>query len=639
MFLIYNGDFQTGKTKRAIDKVNDILDKERLDSGKLITFLSKANEINRFKDEITVRSYGELNIFTNTSFILKEIVKFWPLIIEQEGLNFNNIVPKIINKDVSSFILEKLIHKKRVEGFFYNITSTNRELASNILMSMEIGALNKLQLEEIPKRLLLAFDNVTSSNEQIYDEMKIVIKEFKDTLLSRGIIQTSIAAQLYNDILLNNKIYIENVRDRFKYIIVDDGEYLPPIIVDLILNIEDAVEEGYIFYNENFVDFPYLAGDLIYLKDKLFKGDIIRIEDNYSVNKQNVINSIKNSNEELEDGYETSEFIKVNLEYLLRTDMIEGLISEIKGLLSSGYKEEDIAIIAPYRDNVLVHKLSSGLSLEKGILVLGEKKKIDEDSFLHSLITIALVTNKLRYSKALDEDIQAMVAAFLDIDLFKAHKLIRCFSDSDFDINIEKDKEEKLRSLISFINQYKDMKISVSELLRRAYLQFFIDQEVNYDTLSSCRNLVSSIEVCEEIFKLFWKEDMIITAITQFLFNVAKSQISYNRDEITELKNHSLVFLTVPSYLNSNINKKVVIVLDISSEGYSLKRNKNLFNREVLRHSYSKDRIVADNYAENLLRGLICKANDRIIFLGSSFSDRGYEQENKLSIILQDICS
>lgn len=636
---IYNGNFQTGKTKIAIEKVNNIIEKERLESSKLLVFISKVNEINRFRDEINATSYGELNLVTSTSFILKEVIKFWPLIIQEENLSIKNIVPKVVNTDISNYILEKLIHKRRLEGFFYNITSTNRELASNILMSMEIGSLNKFQLEEIPKRLLLAFDNINVNIEKTHEEMKLVINEFKNMLLSKGILHTSIAVQLYNNVLLNNEAYIKSIKRRFEYLIVDDGEYLPPIIVDLILAIEENLKEGYIFYNENYVNFPYMAGDLIYLKNKLFREEVYSLESNYSEEKRRLINSIDDSYLVQEYNGDISEFVKINLEYSLRIDMIQGLISEIKDLLANGNKEEDIAIIAPYRDNVLLYKLKNSLNLEKGILVLGERRKVHEDSFLHSLITIALLTNKLKYTKELDEDIQAMIANFLNIDLFKAHNLLRCFSDKDFIINLEKDKEEKLRSLLSFIDEHRNMEISVSELLRRVYLQFFIEKNVDYDSLSSCRTLVNNVEICEEIFNLFWKKEFVTSAITQFLFNTAKNQTVYNREEIDYLKTNSLVFSTVTSYLNSNINKKIVIILDTSSEGYTPKRNKNLFNSEVIKYSFNKDRIVYDNYAKNLLKALICKSGNKIIFLGSNFSDRGYEQENKLSIILQDICS
>lgn len=639
MFFIYKGEFSTGKTKIAIEKINDILRKERLNSGELLMFISKVNEINRIKEEITAEVYGELNICSSPSFIIKEIIRFWPIIIEEENLKAKDIVPKIINRDISRYILEKIIHRKRIDGFFNNITSTNRELASNILMSMNIGALNKFQLEDIPKRLLTAFDNVNGNIEKIHYEMKQVIAEFKDILLSKGKLDTSMAIELYNRILLNNSFYIDNARSRFHYLIVDDGEYLPPVIVDFIVKIKEEIQEGYIFYNEDYIDFSYLGGDLTYFKDNLCKeADILTIDNNHDKKKQKLINIIEERYDIGVYNFDFDDFIKIDLQYSLRLDMIEGIIEEITKLLTCGYKEGDIAIIAPYRDNILIHKLKKSLSLNNEILVLGDKKKVFEDSTLHGLLTIALLAQKLKYSKDITEDITSMLSTILDIDLLKAYGIANNIKgEKDTEIYLEGDKKEKLMLLKDFIKEYENQDISINEFLRRAYLQLFISEKVNYDTLSSCKELFNIIEECEATFKEFWRDDKICEVITNFLLNEAKGKVQHFREDVNELMERSLIFTTLSSYLNSNLIKKILIVADISSEGYIPKVSKNLFNSDILRISYNKNDVVNDRYPLNLLKALICRANEKIIFVGSTFSERGYEQENRISIILQDI--
>lgn len=639
MFLIYKGGFFTGKTRIAIEKINDILRKERLSSGKLLMLISKVNEINRIKKEITAEIYGELNIYSSISFIIKEIVRFWPIIVEEEDLKVKDIVPKIINRDISRYILEKIIHRKRIEGFFNNITSTNRELASNILMSMNIGALNKFQLEDIPKRLLTAFDNMNENIEKIHYEMKQVIVEFKDILLSKGMLDTSMAIELYNRILLNKALYLDNARSRVHYLIIDDGEYLPPVIVDFIVKIKEGIQEGYIFYNEDYIDFSYLGGDLTYLKDNLIKeADILVIKNNYDKKKQSLINIIEEHYDIGAPNFEIEDFIKINLQYSLRLDMIEGIVDEITNLLSCGYKEEDIAIIAPYRDNILIHKLKKSLKLKNEILVLGDKKKVYEDNILHGLLTIALIAQKLKYSKDITEDITSMLSTILEIDLLKAYEIANNIkAEKETEIYLEEAKKEKLILLRNFIKKYKNKDISINELLRRAFLQLFVSEKVNYDSLSSCKELFNIIEECEVTFKEFWKEEKICEVVTNFLLNEAKSNVLHTREEINEFMESSLTFSTLSSYLNYNLSKKVLIVADVSSEGYIPKINKNLFNSDVLRISYNKNEVVNDNYPLNFLKALICKADEKIIFVGSNFSERGYEQENRISIILQDI--
>lgn len=639
MIFIYNGDFLNGKTKLAIKKANSIIEKEKLDSGKLLIFLSKVSEISRFKDEITTMSYGELNINNSISFITKEVIKYWPIITKEEGLASSYIVPKIINRDISRYILERIIHKKRLQGFFSNITSTNRELASNILMSMNIGALNKLSLECIPDRLLDGYEQKSETIEKMHNEMKIIICEFKKVLLAKGMLEASMAVELFRKVLINNTFYIENSRKKYNYLIIDDGQDLPPVIVDFILKIKASLDEMYIFYNENYVKFSYLGGDLKYLKKNLFEDlEVFTLENNNDYNKKKLINMINEDEFIIKENNDFKDFLTINLHYNLRVEMIEALVSEIKKLISAGYKKEDIAIISPYRDNILIHKVKKALNLKDDLLVVGEKKEVFEDEILHGLLTITLLAEKLKYSKDINEDKAAMIAAVLKIDLLKAYSLLEYFDKpSEVSSGLPKDKENKLKLLLNFIFDYKNKDVSISEFLRRAYLQFFIDDEIDFDSLSSCRELFNIVEICENVFKEFWQKDKIPEIITNFLINEAKSEALHNKEEMASMIDNSIIFSTLNSFMNTNYNKKVLFIVDASSEGYITKDKKNLFNSEILLCSYDKDEDLKDSNSINLLRALISKGKEKMIFLGSNFSERGYEQETKFSMILQDI--
>ncbi|MCU9815680.1 hypothetical protein [Paraclostridium sp. AKS73] len=173
-------------------KINDIKDKyiefANKDSYKTnnVLLLVPNNKIKfKYNKLINLNISEEINISTYNSFLIKEVVKFWPIIQQK----YNNIInhkvkPSIINSSLSDYILNKIVKEKRnVEGFFNDITASNRNIASSISFNINKGCQSLIDLNDIGNRIYYSKHNQSKMDRFSYSQMQEIINEYLDLLL------------------------------------------------------------------------------------------------------------------------------------------------------------------------------------------------------------------------------------------------------------------------------------------------------------------------------------------------------------------------------------------------------------------------------------------------------------------------
>ncbi|MCU9809355.1 hypothetical protein LEQ06_14995 [Paraclostridium sp. AKS46] len=112
-------------------------------------------------------------------------MKFWPIIQQK----YNNIInhkvkPSIINSSLSDYILNKIVKEKRtVEGFFNDITASNRNIASSISFNINKGCQSLIDLNDIGNRIYYSKHNQSKMDRFSYSQMQEIINEYLDLLL------------------------------------------------------------------------------------------------------------------------------------------------------------------------------------------------------------------------------------------------------------------------------------------------------------------------------------------------------------------------------------------------------------------------------------------------------------------------
>ncbi len=112
----------------------------------------------------------------------------------------------------------------------------------------------------------------------------------------------------------------------------------------------------------------------------------------------------------------------------------------------------------------------------------------------------------------------------------------------------------------------------------------------------------------------------------------------YMSADIEDMKNSDKVIITTPyTYINANINRKIQLWLDVGSNAWNMKIEKDIANPLVLRKSFDEKLIYSDEmedrnkryYLYNLIYNLLLNSKEVYAFK-SEYSVNGFMQESML---------
>lgn len=262
------------KKKEKIINIYENIIKENNYRSKDILFLVP-NGITKlgYMREINLPFSEELKITTYSHFVQSELIKYWPIIENNcDQINVNKISPSFISQSLSEYIIMEYVKKTREEeNYFQDIVGTNKSICRNILDNLSKSCFNNVDINNIGEKIYNSKKNRNDLNRYSYTQMQEVIDFYVETLLSNGIIDNSIAVYLYNNYLLNNEDYRKMLMKDYKYLIVDSLENSSVSECNLIGELLNKVEDGYIFYDKSKDYSSFKNVDIAYVEENIIK--------------------------------------------------------------------------------------------------------------------------------------------------------------------------------------------------------------------------------------------------------------------------------------------------------------------------------------------------------------------------------
>ena len=396
------------KKEKIINIYENIIKENNYKSKDILFLVPSAITKLSYMREINLPLSEELKITTYNHFVQSELIKYWPIIEENcEKIKVNKISPSFISQSLSEYIIMEYINKTREEeNYFQDIVGTNKSICKNILDNLSKSCFNAIDINNIGEKIYNSKKNRNDLSRYSYTQMQEVIDFYVNTLLSKGIIDNSIAVYLYNNFLLNNEEYRRRLRKEYRYLIVDSLESASVSESNLILEFLNIVEDGYVFYDRSKDYSSFKNVDMAYIEENIinefFKEDVHDLG----------IISIKSL-------YKEKKSIELKDEYHLYDEMIDGVVEKLLQLMREGKNLKDIAIISPINNSILDYKICNKLKSNK-IAVTNTKldNKIVDYPYANVLVVATCIFYNLQYLIKEEEYINFIEILF-DINSYK----------------------------------------------------------------------------------------------------------------------------------------------------------------------------------------------------------------------------
>ena len=603
------------KKEKIINIYENIIKENNYKSKDILFLVPSAITKLSYMREINLPLSEELKITTYNHFVQSELIKYWPIIEENcEKIKVNKISPSFISQSLSEYIIMEYINKTREEeNYFQDIVGTNKSICKNILDNLSKSCFNAIDINNIGEKIYNSKKNRNDLSRYSYTQMQEVIDFYVNTLLSKGIIDNSIAVYLYNNFLLNNEEYRRRLRKEYRYLIVDSLESASVSESNLILEFLNIVEDGYVFYERSKDYSSFKNVDMAYIEENIinefFKEDVHDLG----------IISIKSL-------YKEKKSIELKDEYHLYDEMIDGVVEKLLQLMREGKNLKDIAIISPINNSILDYKICNKLKSNK-IAVTNTKldNKIVDYPYANVLVVATCIFYNLQYLIKEEEYINFIEILF-DINKIRAIKIFNHRHDN-----------EEYKSLIEFIKDKEKENLRISEFLLQFYIEKMLNLKDGKKNVDLCKDMIKQGDIFSEILE---ELNMDEKEKYEVFVKCLKDNISdyYMSADIEDMKSSNKVIITTPyTYISANINRKIQLWLDVGSNAWNMKIEKDIANPLVLRKSFDEKLIYSDEmedknkryYLYNLIYNLLLNSEEVYAFK-SEYSVNGFMQESML---------
>lgn len=581
----------------------------------------KSNDILIFTDnsvaslnyirQIDINISEELKIRTYSQFVREEVTTYWPIILSScKNIIKKDLVPTFISTNLKTYIFEKKIEEMRNKNnYFEDITGTNRAIASNIMNNLDHAIYNEIDYKNIGEKVYNSKANKDNINNKSYIQMNEIIEEYMDEMISNSIIDNTISVYLYNNYLLKDKIYKDQLAKRYNYLFVDDLQNISTSQVSLIEFFEEKEKQIYLYLDNNKYFSSFIKNDLKYIHNKL----LIK-EENYS-------------NIGIFDLINMPAKIELDQSSQLYGEMIDNIALKIEKLVEQGVSKKDIVIINPINTPVLDYEISNKLSSKNiDILTIKNNSKLIDYQYGNVLyVAITIYCKKQQYIK--EEEYINFIQILFDLNRLEAYRVYK-----------NRDNDENYKSVIKYIDTKRDEKLNIGEFLTKFYIDKVLNLKEGLNNVFICKNIISESESFVDVLeKLNLKDNKEADEI--FIISLKKFIKDYfiARD-IEDIKNKDAVLITTPySYIANNIDRKIQIWVDIGSNTWNMKIEKDLANPLVLKKSFKDGEIYTSEieetykkyYMYNTVYNLLKNA-ENIYAYKSEYSINGYIQEGGL---------
>lgn len=581
----------------------------------------KSNDILIFTDnsvaslnyirQIDINISEELKIRTYSQFVREEVTTYWPIILSScKNIIKKDLVPTFISTNLKTYIFEKKIEEMRNKNsYFEDVTGTNRAIASNIMNNLDHAIYNEIDYKNIGEKVYNSKANKDNINNKSYIQMNEIIEEYMDEMISNSIIDNTISVYLYNNYLLKDKIYKDQLAKRYNYLFVDDLQNISTSQVSLIEFFEEKEKQIYLYLDNSKYFSSFIKNDLKYIHNKL----LIQ-EENYS-------------NIGIFDLINMPAKIELDQSSQLYGEMIDNIALKIEKLVEQGVSKKDIVIINPINTPVLDYEISNKLSSKNiDILTIKNNSKLIDYQYGNVLyVAVTIYCKKQKYIK--EEEYINFIQILFDLNRLEAYRVYK-----------NRDNDENYKSVIKYIDTKRDEKLNIGEFLTKFYIDKVLNLKEGLNNVFICKNIISESESFVDVLeKLNLKDNKEADEI--FIISLKKFIKDYfiARD-IEDIKNKDAVLITTPySYIANNIDRKIQIWVDIGSNTWNMKIEKDLANPLVLKKSFKDGEIYTSEieetykkyYMYNTVYNLLKNA-ENIYAYKSEYSINGYIQEGGL---------
>ena len=229
-----HGPPRSGKTARLAAQLVDWLDRG-VRPDHILALSASRPQAGRFREALGLAAatgtFGQPRIGTFYGLAQQHVGLFFPLVAQAAGFADPRREPAFIDVEAAQYFLNRIVDPRITD--FDELRLTRPRLLGQLLDNAHKAALAGFGLDEIAARLSAAWSG-DPRRLKAYQRAQEIALEFRRFCLDNGALDFSLQHDVFARHLLMEPAYKKFVADQCRFLLVDNVEELPPIAHDFI---------------------------------------------------------------------------------------------------------------------------------------------------------------------------------------------------------------------------------------------------------------------------------------------------------------------------------------------------------------------------------------------------------------------
>ncbi|HEY3289046.1 MAG TPA: UvrD-helicase domain-containing protein [Anaerolineae bacterium] len=675
-----------GKTSRLTSRLGELIGANTRPDRILVLVPQKA-QAKRFRAELAQikgahKARGEPTLTTIYGLAQQHVSLFYPLIAERAGFVAPQREPVLLNVEAAQYFLNQIVEPRIAD--FDDLKLYRPRLLGQILDSMNKSAECSFPLDEIATRLNAAWSGETQRLVS-YRRVQEVALDFRAFCLEHSLLDFSLLIDTFARHLLQAPSYRDYIIAHYRHILADNIEENPPVMHDFLAEVLKTCDSAMLAEDDPGGYRLFLGADVDSARTlRAHCDEVITLGHSYTASPEAI--TFGDALRRYFTPRETSATLAAPVDAVEATalqprdalgdapgsakywtGMVDWVVDHVVELVGQGTHPREIAVLAPYVEDVLRFELQERLR-PAGVRVRTVRPSRPLND--HPIVRMLVVFTRLAHPEwdepvAAPELARALSVGIGGLDVARAHLIadaalraskerLAPLDDADMWQRVGMRFYEPYRTIVQWLAPGESLNVNAIPL-DLYWQQLFTDVlskqgfglHGDLDGALVCDKLIQSARGYREVFERSGLQpgiDLAREYIETLGEDILAAQYAPEREpDIAD--DDAVLVMPAHTYLVSNFNSRYQFWLDINSQGWYERVYQPLTHPYVLSRRWVNGRVWTEEDEHRtgqlmlgkVLSGLTYHCSDRVYVATSQYSISGQEEDGPLARAIQRV--
>ncbi|HYF93528.1 MAG TPA: UvrD-helicase domain-containing protein [Symbiobacteriaceae bacterium] len=625
-------------------------------TDQVLVLTAGAAQTSLWRRGLKLETHGPIEAHSFFGFIQRELNLFWAPVQDVVPVLLHWVRPEFLNVEIAHHLMRGLVEPVEMD-FGHLVKASPQRIAIQIASNLStVASASGLTPAEMARRLATAD---RQEKARLYDLIHGLLEVFREQCLLAGLLDYGLSLHLFTRVLLEHPHYLEHLRGRYRYLLVDDLDETVAAEQDFLAALAMQMDQVVYTFGTDGGHSGFMGADPLSARQRFVTPGAETIELNGSHTCSPEAFAFGEAlalrvGGERKQRAKFREIVEDHISADLRGEMITQVIDRIVAMVDRGIPAGGIAVITPHVDKALEVTARQALGA-RGIKVqnLSLSRRLVDEPYARAIITLAgLVHPHWKIPRDSAGSFSNAMQLLLRLDPVRASILgdavwrsgdLPDLDEAGLRRRVGFERSEAYEYLRHWVTDARRKEWGTDEFAQAAVAEVMapLVGDLRPEQLHACQQLLVSAHRFRQAMERFGEQ----AYGSEYIKMLTEGTVAAEPLEAYDPAKDDITLATPFAYLSSRLTSQYQLWVDLSSDGWYPSDVKELANPHVLSRRWEEGNRWTDGLnkksrqanAARTAKALVRRCRGRLILAECGLTAWGIEQEGGLADAFSDL--